>query len=418
MKNDEERLLYALQYAQAWLTTDTVTARVVDASLGANHPVAPLAELEDMTPDGDLGQITQAQVQSWLRSHRPPSMNGRSMRYLVRWKDHYTALVVPGDRLSAPVFFDPHAKGWLRYADPLRMIRAVFGNVQPAVVSGQQPFQRAPHDTFCGTWSVRFLAGRHAPTGLVGVLRFLCQQTLALLPDFQAYLRDDLSLPAGESLALVRRLKRFSTSTDPQTEYTTAFYAPFPGVDPTGIDADGRRCVVRGTDRCAMRRALPQSPGFGGRECPRRRALERLDCLVSACRAQIADAGARWVLDGQAIDPAARAVEWVALVDALDARVREAFPGLAATATIPAGDRTWGCRGRTTCQYRRYGPGVSRPWPPCPVPQRRGRLSCAQGALRLALRELNKVRHAPRVPRGVATFRARLAALRADLTRI
>lgn len=185
-----------VQHGVEWAGSDPGRARLVQRDRrdpdAAGYHLAPLGDLEAAVARrfphlrGALetfeDHITADDVIAWLqralhratdearRRRRLAPDDRRPFRLLVplRWRHHYTALVVP-DVLGQPEvaeLFDAHRHGRLGYAEPpWDAVRAVFPRAAPAVVPFPLPFQQRG-DTYCAVWTAWYLAGHCTPDRL------------------------------------------------------------------------------------------------------------------------------------------------------------------------------------------------------------------------------------------------------------
>lgn len=206
--HDPELLLRAVAVAKQWLGTDVVRRAVLDRHVGvledddADHPrrrpgvwLAPLAPLDDAMHD-------RAALRRWLRD----GLRGAVVYprvFPLRWRDHYTALVVwrgpPVARRYHATLFDPHA-GVPRRAHAAPPVHDV---VEPALTHGRvppdlrtvappEPSQREPADTLCVVWMTLYLCRKWAPgTGLRHAVEFLRGEVRALGRDFLRFCREE-----------------------------------------------------------------------------------------------------------------------------------------------------------------------------------------------------------------------------------
>ena len=153
-------MLAALDLAKRWMGTDIARGMILGRS---NHFwLAPLEPL-DVHPDDPLA------LERWIRAAcvRDPRPYPRFLP--VRWKDHYTALIVFAN--DTATIFDPHDdENRVHAPPPMNVIYCVLPNTT-LLGDGSQ---RDPIDTFCVGWMTMFFDRKCKPgQGLPDVLKFI-----------------------------------------------------------------------------------------------------------------------------------------------------------------------------------------------------------------------------------------------------
>jgi hypothetical protein len=145
------RLRRAIDYATAWLATDAARALVVaDGHGAAAHWTVPVAAL-----DAHVGSA--ARLRTFLQRTAANATRPHPRLVVVRWDDHYTAVVIPAPP-GRPVLFDAHAGARPRVhtPPPLDVLRAALPNLRVMDGRAGLPTQTETADTFCMVWSTMF----------------------------------------------------------------------------------------------------------------------------------------------------------------------------------------------------------------------------------------------------------------------
>ena len=221
----QRTLLYAVDIAKRWVGTDVVREALIRGMRPDGLHGVFLAELAplDAHPADDRTAL-EDWLDHWLeRFRRRPDPDLEDLLFVpLRWRNHYSALLISGDAQIPAVLFDPHEDAVPRVHAPFP--RSILRARLPTLMVRRPidgPSQREPADTFCVVWMTMFLCDRYGPgMRLAAVWDFLREAVSVERADFFAFCRE-LGHPATRAGRLHRALRTASVDA-----YRTAFDNP------------------------------------------------------------------------------------------------------------------------------------------------------------------------------------------------
>lgn len=195
-------VLEAVCIAREWIATDEARRLIVSPHLGTLVPLGSWPEVR---------RPSRLRFRQWLRT-TTRAHPGRPLLVPIVWRDHYSALLVPGDGRPS-VLMDPHRGGNLGYTPaPIADIRAVLG---PVTLAPGGPLQRDPADVFCVVWTAWWLGNPQPVPDMASpldfILSFLRGTVFTFRERFLAHCRYDEGMTPRQARTTLRRVLSATT---------------------------------------------------------------------------------------------------------------------------------------------------------------------------------------------------------------